>query len=142
MTTIFYIITAFFVFYELTWLVYPLQKANDSRLLYSLLKESKGLKFDEYPKILQEKIKSKWYSVIFIIWIFAGLFSSQWTLFLLFILFNGIIIAPISKLTRQTFIYVILHFINSIIGFCLGIFLIINHYHLKIDVNSYLLSLF
>jgi len=71
--------------------------------------------------------------MLLLLWSFVGLFTGQWVLFVLLLLFNFLIITPISRLTRFSFAYLVLHWINAVIGFAFGMFIIINHYHLHID---------
>ena len=67
---------------------------------------------------------------------------SQWILFLSFLLLNILIVGPISKLVRFSFAYTLLHWINSLIGFAFGLFVVINHFHLKIDTYKLFIQLF
>ena len=65
-------------------------------------------------------------------------FTSQWVIFLAWIIFNFGILTPILRLFRYSLIYTIIIWVNSLIGVFFGLFVIINHYHLKIDLTSLL----
>jgi hypothetical protein len=141
METIYYLSTIIFICIELHWLISPIEKTNDAKKFFELSKQSKGKKLSELTKEYKSEIKSKVWSIFVLFWMFIGLFTFQWVAFLSIILFNILVIAPISKLTRFSITYTIIHWINSIIGFIFGIFVIINHYHLKIDLYKWLLDL-
>jgi hypothetical protein len=140
MTHLFYLIALWFIIYEWLWIVSPLEKTKDKEKYYKLSQENKGKKWHDFSEDYKSELKSKIWMFIPFIWIFIGLFSSQWILFLLFLAFNIIIVSPISKITQFSIFYTALHWVNSLIGFCFGIFLIINHYHLKIDLTKLFIS--
>lgn len=67
----------------------------------------------------------------YFIWCFIGLFSSQWVLFL-----PMVILGVIPKR------YHTLRYVDSLISLALLIFIILNAYHFRIDVYSWVISLF
>jgi len=137
MTTLFYIYTIFFVFYELNWILSPVEKTEDARKFFKLSKEFKGKKWDDFSPEYKSELKTKLWLSTLLLWMFIGLFTFQWSVFLLFITFNFLVIAPLSKLLKFSIAYTILHWVNSVIGFAFGIFVILNHYHLHIDIIKY-----
>lgn len=141
METIYYLSTIIFLWNELLWMIQPLEKTLRTKKLNSFQKEFKGKNWDEYPENYKSEIKSRVWQIWILIWLFIGLFTFQWAGFLAFLGFNLIIIAPISKLTNFSFAYTVIHWLNSIIGFVFGVFVIVNHYHLKIDLDQFFLSL-
>lgn len=141
MTTIFYLSTIFFIWIEWNWLISPIEKTNDAKKLFGLSNEFKGKKWNEYSDEYKSELKSKFWLIGIILWMFIGLFTFQWVAFLAMLIFNVMIISPIIKLTRYTMAYTVIHWINSLIGFVFGVFVIINHYHLKIDLTQWVLSL-
>jgi ABC-type lipoprotein release transport system permease subunit len=140
MTTIFYLSTIFFIWIEWNWLISPIEKTNDAKKLFGLSNEFKGKKWNEYSDEYKSELKSKFWLIGIILWMFIGLFTFQWVAFLAMLIFNVMIISPITKLTRYTMAYTVIHWINSLIGFVFGVFVIINHYHLKIDLTQWVLS--
>lgn len=68
------------------------------------------------------------------LWMLLGIFTVQWPLFLAFFALQFIVVAPLSRLTRFGMAYTIIHWINSVIGFCFGVFVIVNHYYLHIKL--------
>lgn len=142
MTHLFYFTTIFFLFKEIQWLYSPRERVADVKQFSELSKLNKGKKWDDFSPEYKSELKSKIGVVLIPLWMFVGLFTFQWSAFLIMLLFNFVIIAPISQLTKYSFAYLILHWLNSVIGFAFGIFVILNHYHLHIDVLHQLCVLF
>ena len=136
MTTIYYLSTIIFLLIELHWLVSPIEKTNQARKFMALSKLNKGKKWDEFSEEYKSQLKSKIWLLYVLFWMLIGLFTFQWQAFLAMIVFNFMIINPISKLVKNTFLYTILHWINSLIGFAFGVFVIVNHYHLKLNLTE------
>lgn len=141
-TTIFYIMSIIFISIELGFLLAPIDQTDKSRKFFELSRQFKNKKWDDISEEYQTILKSKIWLFFSLIWFFIGLFTSQWILFLIILLFNVIIIGPISTFTRFSYVYTVIHWINSLIGLLFGIFVIINHYHLKINLTEYFISLF
>ena len=143
MTTIYYLSSIIFILYELARVLSPIDKADENIKFQILSKKFKGMKWDEYSDEYKSELKTKIIFVGFIfIWFIVGLFTFQWVAFLLMLLFQIFIISPLSKATKNNFRYgyIMLHWINSVIGVCFAIFIIINHYHLKIDLLKLILN--
>ena len=136
MTTIYYLSTIIFLLIELHWLVSPIEKTNKTRKFMALSKLNKGKKWDEFSEEYKSQLKSKIWLLYVLFWMLIGLFTFQWQAFLAMIVFNFMIINPISKLVKNTFLYTILHWINSLIGFAFGVFVFVNHYHLKLNLTE------
>ena len=136
MTTIYYLSTIIFLLIELHWLVSPIEKTNQTRKFMALSKLNKGKKLDEFSEEYKSQLKSKIWLLYVLFWMLIGLFTFQWQAFLAMIVFNFMIINPISKLVKNTFLYTILHWINSLIGFAFGVFVFVNHYHLKLNLTE------
>lgn len=139
--TLYYLSTIFFIWGEITWLYSPIEKTKDMQNFFKLSKLNKGKKWNEFSKEFKSELNSKLWNIIIAFWMFLGLFTFQWAGYIAIILFNFLIIGPISKLTKYTIFYTILHWINSLIGLIFGIFVIINHFHLRIDLTKLFLSL-
>jgi hypothetical protein len=99
-----------------------------------LSKLNKGKKWDFMTPEYKSEIKSKIFLIPLVLWLFIGLFTSQWDAFLFMIILNIVIVAPLSKLTKFSFAYTAIHWVNSVIGFAFGVFVIINHYHLHLSL--------
>lgn len=141
MKHIYYLIAVAFIIHELSWIFNPQQKVTDSKKLREESKKNKGRSWDEMTDDFKQLLKSRGLiSLFFTIWMFAGLFTFNWFLFLSLLVFNFGIIAPIGKLFRYSTAYTVLHWINSVIGLAFGLFVIVNSYHLKIDVYQLFLS--
>lgn len=138
LTHLFYLTTLWFLFLEWSWLVMPKEKTENAKKFFDLSNQHKGKKWDDYSDEYKSEIKSKIWLFIPIIWTFIGLFTFQWIAFLMHLVFNLVVIAPLSRLTRYSLSYTVLHWTNSLLGFAFGIFIIINHYHLKINLSEWL----
>ena len=141
MTTIYYLSTIIFLWQELRWITSPIERTENAKNFFKLTKENKGKKWNEFSKEYKSELKSKMFLVYIFIWMFIGLLTFQWFGFLAMLIFNLLFIAPISKLTKFSVSYTVIHWINSVIGFVFAVFVIINHYHLKIDLFQFFLSL-
>ena len=141
LATIFYLSTIFIIFIELAWVLHPIDKTENAKKFFKLTAENKGKKWDDYSSEYKSELKFKIGLLYFFVWFIVGLFTFQWAGFLVVLLFNLLIIAPISKLVKFSFAYTVLHWLNSIIGLAFAIFTIINHYHLRIDLFQFFSSL-
>lgn len=138
MTTIYYLIGLIFLFEELIWIMDPVHQVKSSLNWLRYHKKEKNYKnwnshSEEYKSLLL-KHSSK---LISFIWLLMGLFTFQWVLFLSIILFNVIIISPISKRYLKNINikgYTKLHWFNSLIGLLFVLFIIINKFHLHIQI--------
>ncbi len=142
MTTIYYIFTMVFLWDELSFLYSPIEKTKKAKLFKELSEKFKGKKYKEYSDELKSEIWNNAHKIIILIWLFVGLMTQQWVLFLGILIFNLLIVAPLSRMTRYSMAYTLIHWVNSLIGFAFGLFVLINHYHLKIDVSGMILSMF
>lgn len=136
MKIIFYLSSIVFLITELKWLISPLECTLSAKRKDKLIKETKNTKYDNLTEEQKSDYKNMILSFIFIFgWMFIGLFTFQWQVFLAFLIFQFLIIAPLSKLTKYSYIYTLLHWLNSLLGLAFILFAIINSYHLKIDID-------
>jgi hypothetical protein len=126
---------------EWAYLVSPIEKTKDARNFLKLSRMHKGKKWDEFSEEYKSELKSKVSLIWIVLWMFIGLFTFQWAGFLALIIFNFLLVSPLSKLLKYSLAYTIIHWINSLIGFAFGVFVILNHYHLKIDLTQWFMSL-
>lgn len=141
MKHIFYLNAIFFIMYKMMWIVNPTENVKKSKLFSRLSKENKGKKWDDYDDEYKLLLKTKGLIALsFTLWMFTGLLSFNWLAFLFIILFNMIFINLISKPFKYNGIYTTIHWLNSIIGLAFGIFIIINSYHLQIDLYELLIT--
>ena len=142
MEHIYHLGTLIFILTEMTWIVSPRTKTEKSIKLSEAMKRNKGKEYaewdDEYKDIF---IYSGLPKLILTLWMIVGLLSYNWVAFLVIIVFNVAFIRPLSTLTKFSNAYIALHFINSIIGFAFGVFVLINAYHLRIDLLEFLMSI-
>ncbi len=141
MKHIFYFIGIAFIIYEMMWIFNPQAQVEKVKEMKEEGKMNKGLNWDDYSEHYKSLLKTQGLaSLIFSLWFFCGLLTFNWLAFLFKIIFNFIIIAPISRLLQYNSAYTALHWVNSLIGFAFGVFVILNSYHLKIDLYSLFLA--
>jgi hypothetical protein len=151
---LFYLVGIFYLIRELIDLLHPLQYASKMRMLYEMSdknKENKKLNLDDitYQRLSPNEKNALWYgvfSLIYVLWMFVGLFTSEWIIFLSFIIFSFLIYSPIVKVIRTKLglgkAYITAHIIATLIDIALILFAMINHYHLHIDLLNLFLNLF
>lgn len=143
MKHVFHIMTIVFVIYELIWIISPKKSTERTREFKTLAKKEKGLPWGEMTQRHKDLILSKGiFSLVIVIWAVIGLITFNWLAFLLFLVFQFFIIAPLGKLFYNVAMYTVIHWVNSVIGFAFGVFVILNSYHLKIDLLDLFLSWF
>lgn len=140
MKHLFYLIGIGFVIYEIMWILNPKSQVEKSKKFWKETKLNKGKKWDEMTEDYKGLLFSKGVpNIILTFWMVCGLLTFNWLPFLLKLVWSFVIITPISNLFRYSIAYTVLHWFNSLVGFAFGVFVIINSYHLKIDVYEYFL---
>ena len=143
MKVFFYLIGIFFILHELSWIFSPVKNANESRRFYHLVKSKKKLKLGEFTEEDKSLILSKTFTTLFyLLWMLIGLFSFNWLVFLAYLIVGFGIMSPLGLLTRDTKFYPLICWVNSCIGLAVGLFVIINSYHLKIDLWEWLKTMY
>jgi hypothetical protein len=134
---IYYALGVAFLLHEMGWIIDPVAKAKDSIAFRTLSAKYKGLKWEAYPQEYKDQLKSKIWSLLYIVFILGGLFTFQWWAFLVFLVLQFTIVAILSKILKPyLYPFATLHWINSLIGFAFTLFVIINSYHLKIELSQ------
>lgn len=108
-----------------------------------LQEQYKDDKWDNYPKELKEFSLVIFIMLTILLWFFIGLFTYNWIVFLFLIVWT-IILSPFNKyFDRKEWTSIRYYFTKcySLSYVLIFIFLIINTYHLKIDVSSIVLNL-
>ena len=142
MEHIFYFIGILFLIYEVYFLLNLKNELNESKRFKELTKEFKNLEWNDYSEEYKKLFRIKASLQIFVIWLFIGLMSSQWVLFLIFLLFNFIIIIPISYLVKFSFYRYFITGFNTLVGIVFSLFLILNKYHFKLNLYELLINYF
>lgn len=143
MKHIFHILTIVFIFNELGWLSNPVKRMESSKLFKRLSKEMKGKGYSEWTQEYKDMLYPKvLVAFAFLTWMVGGLLSFNWLLFLVFFIMQIIIITPLTKLFKFSKTYVVLHWFNALVGLCVGLFVLINSYHLKIDLLEFVMQYF
>jgi hypothetical protein len=91
-------------------------------------------------KIIISTVGKGCFLLMLVLYIFIGLFTYNWVAFLIYIMITVGIIAPIQKMFNAIN-SVFFTWLSSLLGFILGIFVIINQFHLRIDLFEYFRTL-
>ena len=142
MEHIFYFIGILFLIYEVYFLLNLKNELNEYKRFKELTNEFKNLEWDDYSEEYKKLFKNKAFVLIFLFWLFIGLASSQWVLFLVFLLFQFIIIKPISDLVKFSFYRYFVTGFNTVVGIIFSLFLILNKYHFKLNLYEILINYF
>ena len=138
---LYYLFVVCFIIIEIGYLIDAKGKADNTIKFNKLSKIHKGKKWDEMPEDYKYLLKNLlWASFITIVAIIGGLFTFQWPIFVAILLLNLVIVAPLQKLLKKfkfTLISIMVTWINSLIGFIVGLFVIVNKYHLHIDICEF-----
>jgi len=138
MKHIFYFTWILFLLYELLWIANAREKIETTKKATKWIKDHKS----DLPKSLSDwdsDAKSTLYQVLFIVipvyvLKFIGLMSFNWVLFAAWIAFSFLFMMPLSKLFKDTKLYLPLHAFATIVNILVIIFAILNSYHLKIKL--------
>lgn len=143
MKHIFYFIAILFILYEIYWLTNTKRAVDDLRKRKRVLKENKDVDWSDMSDSVQSVYIRAFMAYILFIWLFVGLLTFNWFAFLLFLLWSFLFITPINKfLTEDTGGEYPLLWLNSLVGLCLGVWVILNSYHFKIDLWELITSSF
>lgn len=136
MNTFFYIIGLVFLIIEVIELLKtPTQKANMLKSLDSFAEKIKNKTEFTNKKITKEENKILFKFLItflFLLWLFLGLLTEQWILFLIFLAYIFIIGVPLTKIFKNTFMRIPVSYLANFISVSMLIFMILNNFHLHI----------
>lgn len=144
MKHIFYFIGVLFIIYEMIWLVSPVAQIATNKYLKRKTRvyDENKIKFSDRSRKYKDSFFTKLaISMTFLIWMICGLFTFNWVIFMLFLLLQFLVMAPLSKASEYNMFHIILHWFNSLIGLALGVFVILNSYHLKIDLYQWIMNI-
>ena len=135
----YYFIALLFAIYELGYIINLKESIQTSKERTEGLKKYKDK--NEWSEELKKSVNSNLFVCFFIIlpFMFGGLFTFQWVLIGLYIIFE-LLMSGIFKIFKQSFLYSTFVSFNSLIGFFFAIFIIMNEYHLHIDVSQLIIN--
>ena len=125
------IIKVLFYVWAIFALLLELQLMTKPKKFMDFKAKMKGVKFDNLSD--QQKAFGV-LTLLYVFWVFVGLLSSQWALFLIYIVIG----IPFSLFKKSMIIKSIDGFISS----CLLVFIIVNAFHLHINVYEFIINLF
>lgn len=128
MEHIYYFFAIFLLYNEINWLA----DIDNQIRLCKISDNSKKHGWDS----LSSKDRNSLLSTMLVllpacVWLFVGLFTFQWKLFLMYIPFS-IALSRIAVMFKYNNTWKTIHYINSFIGAAFCIFIVINKYHLHI----------
>lgn len=127
MTTLFYLFAVLFLVHEIFVLCMQKSLFNEFKIIWRRNKKE-NLKAEDYSGTVKAYL---FISLIYMLYCFAGLLTSQYPLFLLMIL-----IALIPKK------FLILRYIDSFASIAILLFIILNKFHFHIDIANLILAQF
>src|SRR5688572_85365 len=125
------ILKFFFYFIGLMAIIYELWAIENYKTLEVLREKLKKDKMK--AKISDQEQTFGCLHMLYMMWVFVGLFSSQWICFL------GIVLMSMFGVSLKGKSW---NFIDSVITICLILFAILNTYHWHIDLGHLLLNYF
>lgn len=133
MKVFYYFFTVFALLYEFYVLLNPKRCLSFKTNLMQTLKENKKAKEEGRieKKLTSEQISMLLLNLLYFIWVITGLMSFNWLLFLTIFI--------ISLIPKKHFLQYIF---DSIITISILLFALLNTFHFKIELFSYVLSLF
>jgi len=141
MTTIYYILGILLLFIEVSYFINPTKKAVETKRFRELYESESARETKEYKRLLLEKGCG---SFLVLGWFMTGLFTIQWPVFLIFLILVFGVFAQLGKVTiklKADWPLAISHWISSLASIITIVFLILNHFHLHIDIVKWFLNL-
>lgn len=135
MKHLFYFIGFIFIVYELMWIASPVEFSRKSLRLSELIKEFREKTWKDYSEEYRNLLLGSLMKLPLMLYPIAGLFTFNWIIFLIFLLWNffiGLVARPFRSV-KHLYIYSGIMWVNSIVGLFVATFTILNSYHLKID---------
>ena len=136
MEHLFYVVAIFWIIYEWGFVSDIQEKMDKTNKLVLLHKEFKGKSYKEWSEEYKDMaIGVFFFQLPLYVWLFVGLFTFQWTVFLYFVFQMYIL----TGLPRKIFglksrILTACVWLNSFVGLLMGFFVIVNKYHFHINV--------
>ena len=131
MKAIYYFLGIFILIYELRTLLNPSQRIKEMKDLRLILKK-------DYKLMPENEKKKVAYAVLFVIYsliyLFLGVFTFQWWLYLDYFLFIILMSVIFNKTREKDKQYYIATVFDAIVGLAFILFTVVNAYHLKIDL--------
>ena len=137
---IYYLVVLWFVWVETQYILDVDSKTTRNNRFLELSKEHKAVNAEwsefspEYKTILKNVILEP---ILMLSMVGIGFFTIHWPIWLGFFILNIFIVAPISKRVKRNKNKVgqnILTWLNSVLGLVVGLFVLINKYHLHYDI--------
>jgi len=136
LTHCFYLMSVLFMFHEMIWITTTKKQVERQRKSKEITSEASGKKWAELSDEYKENLFMNLTGMMFLVWCMVGMIGAQFIGFLCLLGWT-VLVTAITKPIREYGIYTSMHWINSILMFCAIAFLLINHYHLGIELNPF-----
>jgi len=137
---LYYAFVLWFLFIEIGYILNVNEKTTKLTKFKELSLLNKDKKWDDRDKEYKSIVKSLIFDPIVVcIVLLGGLFTFQWPVWLGLLLIALFIESPINKFARKiksTLILNISTWLHSVLGFGVALFVLINKFHLHIDLGK------
>lgn len=131
-THLFYFLLLLRVIHEFFWIVSAKEKIKKNQEFKALTLSLKNVHYSQWPQGYKSQLIDQYISMFLQMVAFLGLFSQQWLVFLAFLVWDLLLVKPLCRKVGGL-ISLCLTWINCWISAAVFLFLLINHYHLKIS---------
>lgn len=107
-----------------------LYNIGENQKVHNFIKKIKNTKDNKFDYLTGKQSLYILMNFMYLIWGLVGLFTNQWVLFLFLMVF----IIPLKQHSH------IIRWIDSFVSLILLLFIVINEYHLKIDILDYIIN--
>jgi hypothetical protein len=143
MKHIFYLIGIGIAIYELYWMFNATVEIENTIKFRTEGWAHRDKPVDDFSSEYKNLLMSKLLPFLIISsWLMIGLFTFNWFMFLVILFWYFGVILPLAKIYKTGLIYTVIHQFNAFISFIFCLFVMINSYHLKIDMFQWFLTWF
>ena len=131
-----------FIWNEITWVISFNHKTMMSHDIKVHQKEHGKKNLEDMPEKIQNYLKGEVaFNILSFLFVFLGIFTNQWFIFVIFLLTQVVIISVLNKIVIGNLTsFRILHGINTAVSLIFGLFMMVNYLHLGIDTTEVIKS--
>ena len=139
MTTIYYFIGVLFLIYEV-FTLFNITESHRKLIEFKLFQsQNKDAKYDDYPEEIKKYMISKLIIVLpLLIWLFTGLLTSQWYLFLALLIIDFGLFNLFRKITGTSVYRLYLYIVVQVTYITFILFILLNKFHLHLSLEEFL----
>ncbi len=142
-TFLYFLCLAPLIFGELSYLVMPKRifAKNQQRKELSDKASKNGLESLTDSELKRHK-RYFLYAILLLATLFFGLFTDQWLLFITLVVFSSISSWITNRVVKQDSVKIVVSYVDAVLTFSVLLFIIVNQYHLHIDILGAIKSCF